>query len=86
MLVVFHLARASGTVAGSGALDEVWKLPSYHYSVRHFSDGDTITAAKDLFGTLDLGFVVLAHEDRERVFADYARVREMESRVAITGQ
>ena len=83
MLVVFHIASAAGTVSGTGVLDEMRTLPSHHFSVRQFEDGDRIELTKDLFGTLDLGFVVLAHPDRDQVSADYARVRELESRLVI---
>jgi hypothetical protein len=83
MLVVFHIARASGTVTGTKILDAVRDLPSHHFSVRHFEDGDQIELTKDLFGTLDLGFVVLAHSDRDQVLADYAKVRELESRLIV---
>jgi hypothetical protein len=83
MLVVFHIANAAGTVTGTGVLDEVRTLPSYHFSVRQFKDGDRIELTKDLFGTLDLGFVVLAHPDRDQVWADYTRVRELEALLAI---
>jgi hypothetical protein len=48
----------------------VRSLPSRHFSIRHFEDGDQIELTKDLFGTLDLGFVVLAHSDRDQVLAD----------------
>ena len=51
-------------------LDAVRSLPSRHFSIRHFEDGDQIELTKDLFGTLDLGFVVLAHSDRDQVLAD----------------
>jgi biotin carboxylase len=83
MLVVFHIARESGIVSGTGVLDTVRSLPSHHFSVRHFGDGDLIEVTKDLFGTLDLGFVVLADSDRDQVLADYAKIRELESRLIV---
>jgi biotin carboxylase len=83
MLVVFHIASAAGTVTGTSALDAVRDLPSHHFSVRHFKDGDRIELTKDLFGTLDLGFVVLAHSDRDQVLADYAKIRELESQLIV---
>jgi hypothetical protein len=57
----FRCGAASGTVTGTRTLDAVRSLPSRHFSIRHFEDGDQIELTKDLFGTLDLGFVVLAH-------------------------
>jgi hypothetical protein len=86
MLVVFHIASTAGIVTGTGILDEIDTLPSHHFSLRQFEDGDRIELTKDLFGTLDLGFVVLAHTDREQVAADYARVRELESQLVFTTQ
>ncbi|GAA2713780.1 MULTISPECIES: hypothetical protein [Streptomyces] len=38
---------------------------------------------KDLLATLSLGFVVLAHADREQVWADCRAVREMEKRLVL---
>lgn len=81
MLVVFHIARQSGVVRGTSALDAIRQLPSHHFSVRQFEDGDKIEITKDLFGSLDLGFVVLAHPDKGQVMADYAAVRDLEARL-----
>ena len=70
-------------MTGTRTLDAVRSLPSRHFSIRHFEDGDQIELTKDRFGTLDLGFVVLAHSDRDQVLADYAKVRELESRLIV---
>ncbi|RAJ38345.1 ATP-grasp domain-containing protein [Kitasatospora sp. SolWspMP-SS2h] len=84
MTVVFLIARRSGTVSGTAVLDGIEELESYHRSAVKLSDGDRIEVTVDLLGTLTLGFVVLAHEDRAQVDRDAAAVRAMEAALVIT--
>jgi hypothetical protein len=74
----FRCGAASGTVTGTRVLDAVRGLPGHRFSIRHFGDGDRIELARDLFGTLGLGFVVLARSGRDQVPADCAKVRGLE--------
>jgi hypothetical protein len=83
VLVVFLIARRAGVVRDAGAVDAIGDLPSYHFSVVNLSAGQTIEPTKDLFASLELGFVVLAHPDRDQVMADYAAIRAMEDALVI---
>lgn len=83
VLVVFLIARRGGIVRDSSALDGIASLRSRHFSVVHLRDGMSVEPTKDLFASLDLGFVVLAHRDPDRLLADYAAIRAMEDAVEI---
>lgn len=83
VLVVFLLSRADGVVSNASCLDDIRGLDSHHSSIIQIHDGDRVQVTKDLFGTLDLGFVVLAHPDREQLFADYDAVRKIEQELVI---
>lgn len=82
-LVVFLIGRASGVVRDAESLDRIATLPSHHVSAIHVKAGDRLAVTRDLLGTLGLGFVVLAHESRDRVMADYAEVRALEAEVLV---
>lgn len=81
VLVVFLINRTAGTVRNAEVLDDVQGLASHHFSVVHFRNGEHLEPTRDLFGSLDLGFVVLAHEDRGQVQADYREIRRLEQRL-----
>lgn len=81
--VVFLIARATGVVQDASRYDEVRGLASCHEARVHVRDGDRVAATKDLFGTLELGFVVLAHDDARQIEADYAAIRRIESELTV---
>lgn len=78
MLVVFLMSRAEGVVRNVETLDQIRDLASHHFSVINLRNGDAVTLTKDLFGSLGLGFVVLAHPRRRQIIADYRAVRHIE--------
>jgi glutathione synthase/RimK-type ligase-like ATP-grasp enzyme len=82
--VVFHLVRAAGRVTNTAVLEQVPTLPSHVHSVRHLREGQEVTATRDLFATMDLGFAVLSHPDPDRVAADRTTLRDLEARLLIT--
>lgn len=81
VLVVFLIARAAGVVRRARALDAIRDLASHHVSLVKVRDGDRMEVTQDLFGSLELGFVVLAHERQEQILADYDVVRRLEREV-----
>jgi biotin carboxylase len=81
--VVFLIARSSGVVVNARPLAQVEELESYHYAVIALGEGQRIQMTKDLFGSLDLGFVVLAHERAAQIDADYELVRRLEQAVKV---
>jgi len=84
VLVQFLIARRAGYVHNAAALGQVTALGSHHFSRISIRDGARLEATKDLFGSLDLGFVVLAHADLAQVEADARRVRELEQQIVLT--
>ncbi|MFC8454759.1 ATP-grasp domain-containing protein [Kitasatospora sp. NPDC057223] len=83
MTVLFLIARSSGTIRNAAALAGVEQLASHHRSAVKLKDGDPVRATRDLLDTLQLGFVVLAHEDAQQIREDIAAVRRMEGELVI---
>lgn len=83
VLVVFLIVRTPGIVQNAEVFADMEALPSHHFSVIRFQNGDRLQPTRDLFGSLDLGFVVLAHADRSQVQADYHKIRDMERRIRL---
>jgi biotin carboxylase len=82
--VVFYIIRADGVAANVEAFDAVPKLRSHLFSTLSLRNGDVLRMTKDLFGSLDVGFAVLAHEDHEQIAADYESIRGIERRLSIS--
>ncbi|MEO7736155.1 MAG: ATP-grasp domain-containing protein [Kofleriaceae bacterium] len=83
VLVQFLIARRAGYVHNAAVLGQIGELESHQFSKISIRDGAWLEATKDLFGSLDLGFVVLCHADPARVEADARRVRELEQQVVL---
>jgi hypothetical protein len=75
VLIPFLVAGTSGTVKNIEVYEEMKTLPSHRDSVLGVRNGDRIVATSDLFSSLGLGFVVLAHERRDQVWTDCADLR-----------
>lgn len=76
--VVFLISRAAGIVTNAEILDGVHEVPSLTHASINVRNGDQLGITRDLFGSLDLGFAVLAHEDPAVVESDYRRIRQLE--------
>lgn len=83
VLVVFLISRSEGVVRNAEILRCVRDLTSHHFSVINLHNGDVVTRTKDLFGSLGLGFVVLAHPRRGQMIADYRAVRHLEDGLVV---
>ncbi|MBW4503329.1 MAG: ATP-grasp domain-containing protein [Scytonema hyalinum WJT4-NPBG1] len=83
VLVVFLICRAEGTVSNAEIFDGVRELHSHHFSVINIRNNDWLEPTKDLFASLKLGFVVLAHEDRSQIMADYKLIRTLEQQLKL---
>jgi hypothetical protein len=83
LMVVFLLSRETGVVRNAEVYDRVRALPSYQTASVAVRNGDRVQATSDLFSSLALGLVVLAHADADQVQADYARVREIEADLVV---
>lgn len=82
-MVVFHVARHDGVVADTAPLDRIPALPTYLTGVHHLVTGEPVSATKDLFASLDLGFVVLSGPDRDLLYRDYLTIRQLETLVLV---
>ncbi|WP_274911518.1 ATP-grasp domain-containing protein [Streptomyces sp. WZ-12] len=85
MLVVFLISHSTGVVRNAEVFDGLAKLASLHHVAVQVRNGQVLEVTRDLLHTLSLGFVVLAHEDREQLWADYAEVRRMERQLQVDG-
>lgn len=79
VLVVFFINRTAGTVRNADLMHRVQDLRSHYFSTVKFKNGDRLERTKDLFGSLDLGLIVLTHQDQAQVQADYQTIRWLES-------
>ncbi|MDJ0797779.1 MAG: ATP-grasp domain-containing protein [Calothrix sp. MO_167.B12] len=83
VLVVFLICRTRGRVNNVEIFDRVRELQSHHFSVIKIRNNDWLEPTKDLFASLDLGFVVLAHEDESQIMADYQLIRSLEQQLKL---
>ena len=81
VLVAFLIARADGVVRNAEVFDAATQLTSHYKSVIGVKNGDQVAQTSDLFTAL--GFIVLAHEQPEQVFADYHVVKDLERAIVI---
>lgn len=81
LTVVFLLCRTGGKVTNRKALDAVADLKSHHFSKINIQQGDTLEPTKDLFASLDMGFVVLSHDDPAQISADTKAIRAFEAQL-----
>jgi len=83
VLVVFLICRTQGRVSNVEIFARVRELQSHHFSAIKIRNNDWLEPTKDLFASLDLGFVVLAHEDQSQVMADYELIRSLEQQLQL---
>ena len=79
VLIVFHILRQASHVADVDGPARIHALPNYYDSSQNFHPGDHIEATKDLFGSLDVGFVVLSGPERAALWKDYDAIRALEA-------
>jgi biotin carboxylase len=82
-MVVFLLSERTGTARNVEVYDRLRDLASYHTGSIAVRNGDLVRATTDLFSSLALGFVVLAHEDADQLDADYRQVRRIEAGLVV---
>ncbi|MBV9708554.1 MAG: ATP-grasp domain-containing protein [Chloroflexi bacterium] len=81
VMVIFLIARARGIVRNSEIFAAASRLASHYKSVISVKNGDRVVKTSDLFTAL--GFIVLAHERPNQVFADCRTVKDMENALVI---
>ncbi|MEN3794654.1 ATP-grasp domain-containing protein [Fulvimarina sp. MAC3] len=78
LTIVFLLCRTGGVVTNRAVLNGIADLESHFFSRIDIADGQTLAPTCDLFASLDMGFVALAHDDPEQISADCRRIRAWE--------
>jgi biotin carboxylase len=86
LLVVFLISQATGIVRNAEIFERLRTLPSHHITSAPVRNGDRVQATHDLFSSLALGFVVLAHESQTQIEADYAAIRNLECELVVESQ
>lgn len=75
---VFLHSPIEGVVSNTEALDDVSKLPSLFENHIYFKNGSKVPKTVDYLTSI--GIIALSG-DREQIFKDYQKIREMESRL-----
>lgn len=80
---VFLISPRSGVIRDAERYELFKDLPSLYFMKIGVRNGDQVMATHDLFSSLALGFVILAHERAEQVVADYHAIRAIEAELTI---
>lgn len=83
VMAVFLMAHSSGVVRNAEIYDKARGLASYHSPVHVVQSGDRIEASTDLFASMMMGYIILAHERPEQLYADREAIRELEQDLII---
>jgi len=83
VMAVFLMAHSSGYVRNAEIFDKARQLPSYHSPVHLVQSGDQVEASTDLFASMGMGYIILAHQDPQQVYADREAIRELEKDLVI---
>lgn len=83
VMAVFLIAHTSGTVRNAEIFDRARDLPSYHSPVALVHNGDRVEATTDLVSSMTMGYIILAHDDVEQVYADREAIRALERELII---
>ncbi|WP_119343695.1 ATP-grasp domain-containing protein [Facilibium subflavum] len=84
MMVVFFVCMKEGVINNlEHTVEKIKSLSSYHHVSIQVKNGDSVAPTKDLFATLDLGFVVLAHQQKEQLLQDYKAIRKIEQELVV---
>jgi biotin carboxylase len=81
VMIVFLIASRSGTIRNADTLGAAATFASHHASVVAVKNGDPVVKTSDLFSAL--GFIALAHEQREQIYADYHAIKAIERALII---
>lgn len=84
VMVVFLMSSRGGVVGDLGPLARLASLESHYSSQIAVAPGDWLAPTRDLLATLSFGFVVLAHDDRSKLLADYRAIRGAEAEFVAT--
>lgn len=77
---VFLRSSVNGTIVNAQVLQQVSELPTFFKQFIWFKNGDTVPQTVDYLTSI--GIVALAG-DRDSIFLDYKKIREMESKLIV---
>lgn len=83
VMAVFLIAETSGVVRNAEIFDRARDLPSYNRPVFLVRTGDRVEATTDLVSSMTMGYILLAHDDVEQVYADREAIRALEKELVI---
>jgi biotin carboxylase len=83
VMAVFLMAHSTGVVRNAEVYDKARGLPSYHSSYHLVTSGTQVEASTDLFASMQMGYIILAHDKPEQVYADREAIRELERELVI---
>jgi biotin carboxylase len=83
VMAVFLMSHSTGIVRNAEIYDQARDLPSYHSPVHVVSTGDHVDASTDLFASMTMGYIILAHEDAAQIHADREAIRKMEKDLVV---
>jgi biotin carboxylase len=78
---VFLRSLREGVISNAEALEDILKLPSLYEKHIWFKNGDKVPQTVDYLTSI--GIIALSG-DREQIFRDYTKIREMESRLQVS--
>ena len=83
VMAVFLMSHSTGIVRNAEIYDQARDLPSYHSGVHVVGTGDHVDASTDLFASMTMGYIILAHEDAAQIHADREAIRKIEKDLVV---
>ncbi|GAA1841496.1 ATP-grasp domain-containing protein [Actinomadura bangladeshensis] len=83
VMAVFLMSHSTGIVRNAEIYDQARALPSYHSPVHVVRTGDHVDASTDIFASMTMGYIILAHEDPEQIQADREAIRKIEKDLVV---
>jgi biotin carboxylase len=83
VMAVFLIAHSTGIVRNAEIFEKARLLPSYHSPVQLVRSGDRVEATTDIWTSMMMGYVILAHDSAEQTYVDREAIRELEKELVI---
>ena len=83
VMAVFLIAHSSGVVRNAEILEKARSLPSYHSPMFLVQSGARVEATTDIVSSMTMGYIILAHDRLDQVYADRETIRELEMELVI---
>lgn len=83
VMAVFLIAHSSGIVRNAEIFEKARALPSYHSPMYLVQSGTRVDATTDIVSSMTMGYIILAHDRLEQVYADREAIRALERELVI---